>query len=33
MHKEKAFYETFSKAKAKRILSKLEFYYTPKRAS
>ena len=32
-HKEKAFYETFSKKEAERILSKIEFHYTPKHAS
>lgn len=32
-HKEKAFYETFSKDEAERILSKVEFHYTPKHAS
>lgn len=32
-HKVKAFYETFSKNEAKRILSKIEFHYTPKHAS
>ena len=32
-HKEKAFYETFSKKDAERILSKIEFHYTPKHAS
>jgi len=32
-HKEKAFYETFSKEEAERILSKIEFHYTPKHAS
>jgi len=32
-HKEKAFYETFSKNEAERILSKIEFHYTPKHAS
>jgi hypothetical protein len=32
-HKEKAFYETFSKDEAERILSKIEFHYTPKHAS
>ncbi len=32
-HFAKSFYETFSKAEAKRILSRLEFYYTPKHAS
>jgi len=31
-HKEKAFYETFSKDEAERILSKIEFHYTPKHA-
>ncbi len=33
IHKEKAFYETFSKDEAERILSKIEFHYTPKHAS
>jgi hypothetical protein len=32
-HKEKAFYEAFSKEEAERILSKIEFHYTPKHAS
>lgn len=32
-HKEKAFYETFSKDEAERLLSKIEFHYTPKHAS
>ncbi len=32
-HKEKAFYETFSKEEAERILGKIEFHYTPKHAS
>ena len=32
-HKAKAFYETFSKDEAGRILSKIEFHYTPKHAS
>jgi len=32
-HKEKAFYETFSKDEAERILSKIEFHHTPKHAS
>jgi len=32
-HFEKSFYETFTKAEAKRILSRIEFYYTPKHAS
>ena len=32
-HKEKAFYEIFSKEEAERIFGKLEFYYTPKHAS
>jgi hypothetical protein len=32
-HFEKSFYETFPKEEAKRILSRLEFYYTPKHAS
>jgi len=32
-HKEKAFHETFSKDDAERILSKIEFHYTPKHAS
>ncbi len=32
-HKEKSFYETFSKDEAERILSKIEFHYTPKHAS
>jgi hypothetical protein len=33
IHKEKAFYETFSKDEAEKILSKIEFHYTPKHAS
>lgn len=33
IHREKAFYETFSKDEAERILSKIEFHYTPKHAS
>ena len=32
-HKDKAFYETFSKDEAERILSKIEFHFTPKHAS
>lgn len=32
-HKEKSFYETFSIDEAERILSKIEFHYTPKHAS
>ena len=32
-HFESSFYETFEKDKAERILSKLEFHYTPKHAS
>ena len=32
-HKEKSFYEAFSEEEAKRILSKIEFHYTPKHAS
>ncbi len=32
-HKDKAFYETFSKDEAERILSKIEFHYTPIHAS
>jgi hypothetical protein len=32
-HKKKAFHETFSKEEAERILSKIEFHYTPKHAS
>jgi hypothetical protein len=32
-HKEKSFYETFSKEEAERILSRVEFHYTPKHAS
>src|SRR3989338_1239811 len=32
-HFESYFYETFEKDKAKRILSKLEFHYTPKHGS
>ena len=32
-HKEKVFYETFSKEEAERILNKIEFHYTPKHAS
>ena len=32
-HFESSFYETFDKNKADRILSKLEFHYTPKHAS
>lgn len=32
-HFESSFYETFEKDEAKRILSKLKFYYTPKHAS
>jgi len=33
IHKEKAFYEAFSEDEAKKILKKIEFYYTPKHAS
>ena len=33
IHKEKAFYETFSKGEAERILDQIEFHYTPKHAS
>jgi transposase len=32
-HKEKAFYEAFSKDEAEKILSKIEFHYTPTHAS
>lgn len=32
-HFKKSFYETFPKVEAKRILSRIEFYYTPKHAS
>lgn len=32
-HNESSFYETFGKKEAKRILSKIEFHYTPKHAS
>ena len=32
-HFESSFYETFDKSEADRILSKLEFHYTPKHAS
>ena len=32
-HFESSFYETFEKDEAKKILSKLEFHYTPKHAS
>jgi hypothetical protein len=32
-HKDTAFYETFGKDEAERILSKIEFHYTPKHAS
>lgn len=32
-HKDKAFYETFSKDEAERILSKIEFHFTPKHGS
>lgn len=32
-HFEKSFYETYTKAEAKRILKRIEFYYTPKHAS
>ena len=32
-HSKKAFYETFEQEEADRILSKLEFHYTPKHAS
>jgi len=32
-HSKKAFYDTFEKEEADRILSKLEFHYTPKHAS
>lgn len=33
IHKEKAFYETFSEDEAKQLLEKIEFHYTPKHAS
>jgi len=33
IHKEKAFYETFSEDEAKKILKKIEFHYTLKHAS
>lgn len=33
IHKEKAFYETFSEVEAEKILEKIEFHYTPKHAS
>jgi hypothetical protein len=33
IHKEKSFYETFGEEEAKQILEKIEFHYTPKRAS
>lgn len=33
IHKEKSFYETFSKEEAKQIMDKIEFHYTPKHAS
>lgn len=32
-HKDKAFYETFSEKEAERILSKIEFHFTPNHAS
>lgn len=32
-HFEKSFYETFSQTKAKKLLSKIKFHYTPKHAS
>ena len=32
-HFEKSFYETFSKKEARKILSKIDFYYTPKHGS
>ena len=32
-HKEKSFYEAFTREEAERILSKIEFHYTPKHAS
>nr|QNO52373.1 hypothetical protein CJELADDK_00052 [Methanosarcinales archaeon ANME-1 ERB6] len=32
-HNEKSFYETFSKEEAEKVLSKIEFHYTPKHAS
>ena len=32
-HKEKSFYEAFGEEEAERILSKIEFHYTPKHAS
>ena len=32
-HKPKSFYEAFEKEEAERILSKIEFHYTPKHAS
>ena len=32
-HNEKAFYKTFSKEEAERILDRIEFHYTPKHAS
>jgi hypothetical protein len=32
-HKEKSFYETYSKEEAEWILSRIEFHYTPKHAS
>ena len=32
-HTQKAFYDTFDKEEAKKILSKIEFHYTPKHAS
>jgi len=32
-HNEKAFYKTFSKKEAERILDRIEFHYTPKHAS
>ena len=32
-HKEKSFYETFSKEEAERIMNKIEFHYTPRHAS
>lgn len=32
-HKESAFYETFKKEEAEKLLSQIEFHYTPKHAS
>ena len=32
-HSKSSFYETFNKEEAERILSRLEFHYTPKHAS